>query len=221
MSRLLLIPLVLFLLLLGAVLLVPVLLDKDKVLQLAAAGPARTDRRHADSRWRCQTFRVSQPWVSPCRMPLSPCRDTQLSDLRIGTAAVGVQFLPLLRRQVEIDSHRAGRGQGQYASLAQSQARADTSTLSDEDLDALYEIRRKRMAASAEVSGAQAAVLPPLALHVRQLTITDARLELLDPDGAAPKVMELVRLQASDLNLDGAAIPVDIACAYPESRSLT
>ena len=214
MFRLILVPLALLLLLvLAAAVLIPLLLDKDTVLQLAAealheqTGATLT----VDGDAKLSVFPTPGIALSDAAITLP---DTPLSNLRIGKLQVGVQLLPLLRGQIGIDSLALDGIRASMQSGSQ-QKRADTSTLSDEDLDALYAIRRKRMATSAEVSGAQPAVLPPLALHVKQLTINDARLELLDPDGAASKQLELVRLQASDVNLDGAAMPLDMALRLP------
>ncbi len=214
MFRLILVPLALLLLLvLAAAVLIPLLLDKDTMLQLAAealheqTGATLT----VDGDAKLSVFPTPGIALSDAAITLP---DTQLSNLRIGNLQVGVQLLPLLRGQVGIGSLALD---GVRASMqsGSEQKGADTSTLSDEDLDALYAIRRKRMATSAEDSGAQAAVIPPLALHVKQLTINDARLELLDPGGAAPKQLELVRLQARDLNLDGASMPVDMTLRLP------
>jgi len=223
MSRLLLIPLVLLLLVLGAVLLVPVLLDKDKVLQLAAealheqTGATLT----VDGDAKLSVFPTLGIALSDAAIALPEQQQPdlregtlQIDTLRIGTLKIGVQFLPLLRRQVEINTIVLD---GVRASIESGpgQARADTSTRSDKDLDALYEIRRQRMAASAQSTGAAAALTVPLALHVKQLKITDARLELIDAGGTAPQVIELLRLEASDLNLDGAPIPIDVSLRIP------
>jgi len=214
MFRLILVPLALLLLLvLAAAILIPLLLDKDTMLQLAAealheqTGATLT----VDGDAKLSVFPTPGIALSDAAITLP---DTQLSSLRIGNLQVGVQLLPLLRGQIGIGSLALDGVRASMQSGSQ-QKRADTGTLSDEDLDALYAIRRKRMATSAEVNGAQAVVIPPLALHVKQLTINDARLELLDPDGTAPKQLELVRLQAHDLNLDGAAMPVDMTLRLP------
>jgi len=214
MFRLIFIPLALLLVLvLAAAILIPLLLDKDTMLQLAAealheqTGATLT----VDGDAKFSVFPTPGIALSDAAVTLP---DAQLSSLRIGKLQVGLQLLPLLRGQVGIGSLVLDRVRATMQSGSQEN-KADTSTLSDEDLDALYAIRRKRMATSAEDSGAQAVVIPPLPLHVKQLTINDARLELLDPSGAAPKQLELVRLQAGGLNLDGASMPVDMTLRLP------
>ena len=217
MFRLILVPLaLLLLLLLAAAVLIPLLLDKDKMLQLAAEAVHKQTGATltVDGAARLSVFPTLGIALSDAAIAFPEKQQADLRDLRVGKLQIGVQFFPLLRGQVEFDTIVLD---GVRASMqsGSEQGRADTAALSDKDLDALYAIRHQRMATSAEVSGAQAALIPPLALQVKQLTINDARLELLDPGGAAPKQLELVRLQASDVNLDGAAMPVDMALRLP------
>ncbi len=217
MSRVVLVPLVLLLLLvLAAAVLIPLLLDKDKLLQLAT----ETLHEHTgatlqvDGDAKLSLFPTLGIALSDAAIILPEKQQADLRDLRVGTLQIGLQLFPLLRGQVAIDSIVLDGVRATMES-GSKQKSADTGTISDADLDALYAIRRKRMATSAELTGAQAALLAPLALHIRRLTITDARLELIDAGGTAPKLLELVRLEASDLNLDGAAIPVDITLRLP------
>ncbi len=220
MSRLLLIPLALIVVLVvAAALLVPVLLDKDKVLHLATEAlheqTGATLTVNGDTR--LSVFPTLGIVLSDAAITLPEKQQADLRDLRIGTLHIGAQWLPLIKGQLEIDSLVLD---GIRASIetGSAQANTDTKTRSDADLDALYAIRRERMAASATVTGAEAILIPPLALHVQQLRVTDARLELIDLGGAAPKVLELVQLEASDLNLDGAPIPVDITLRLPAKQ---
>jgi len=217
MFRLILVPLALLLLLvLAAAVLIPLLLDKDKMLQMAAEAVHKQTGATltVDGATKLSVFPTLGIALSDAAIAFPKQQQADLRDLRVGKLQIGVQFFPLLRGQVEFDTIVLDRVTASMQSGSE-QGSADTAVLSDEDLDALYAIRRKRMATSAEVTGAQAALIPPLALRVKQLTINDARLELLDPDGAAPKQLELVRLQASDVNLDGAAMPVDMALRLP------
>jgi AsmA protein len=214
MFRLIFLPLALVILLvLAAALLIPLLLDKDALLQLAARALQEQTGATLTIDGDANLSVLPTPGIVLSDAAIN-LPDAQLSSLRIGKLQVGLQLLPLLRGQIGIDSLTLD---GVRASMqsGSEQNRADTSTLSDEDLDALYAIRRKRMATSAEASSALAVVIPPLALQVKQLTINDARLELRDPDGTAPKLLELVRLQATDLNLNGASMPVDMALRLP------
>jgi AsmA protein len=217
MSRLILVPLALILLLvLAAAVLIPRLLDKDKVLQLAAEAlqehTGATLRVDGDAR--LSLFPTLGIALSDATITLPEKQQTDLRDLRVGTLQIGVQFFPLLRGHVEIDTIVLDGVRARLES-GSKQAGAGTAALSDADLDALYAIRRKRMATAAEVGAAQVAVIAPLALRVKQLTITDARLELPDAGGTAPKVIELLRLEARDLNLDDAAVPVDMTLRLP------
>ncbi len=220
MSRVLLIPLVLLLLLLlGAVLVVPALLNQDRVLKMAAAAvhehTGATLTVHGDAKLSVLPalgITLSDVAIAPPENSQSDLRD--LRDLQVGTLKLGVRFLPLLQRRFEIDTIVLDKVRVSIES-GSGQSKPDTGALSDEDLDALYAIRRKRMATSAEATGTEAVLRMPLALHVKKLTITDARLELLDAGGAVPKVIELVRLDASDLSLDGAPIAIDLALRVP------
>jgi AsmA protein len=219
MPRVLLIPLVLLVLLIvTAALLLPVLVDKEKVLRLAAetlhehTGATLTVAGDA----KLSVFPTLGVALSDAAITLPEQRQAELNGgaVHIGALRIGVQLLPLLRGKVEINTLVLD---GVKASMqaGATQENDNNSARSDADLDALYAIRRERMAASAQAASTPTPMAMPLALHVKQLTITNARLEILDTGGAAPKVIELVHLHASDLNLEGAPIPVDLSLRLP------
>ena len=107
MSRLILVPLALLLLLvLAAAVLIPRLLDKDKVLQLATEAlhehTGATLRVDGDAR--LSVFPTLGIALSDAAITLPEKQQADLRNLRVGTLQIGVQFLPLLRGQVELDT---------------------------------------------------------------------------------------------------------------------
>jgi AsmA protein len=196
MSRLLLIPLALILLLvLAAAVLVPLLLDKDTVLELAAT--ALHEQTGAtltvDGDAKLSLFPTLAISLSEAAVTLP---GKQQSDLRVRSLEIGVQLLPLLTGNIDIDTISLD-GMVVRIESAQEQAGGEATRQAD-------------IAAS---SGATLAV--PLALNVKRLIITDSRLESVESTSAAPTVLELVRLEASGLNLEQKPVPVTLHLRRP------
>lgn len=214
MSRfvLLLIAIPLGLILLAAVLL-PMFLDEEKILELAATTlHEQTGATLAvDGEVSLQLFPnigISLGDVS-LTMP-----QEQSSDLQIRSLLIGVQLLPLLSSKVEIDTLELDGLTTRIQAQEQSDS-VDTSKLSDEELDAFYQKRRQQQAEASAAAGSQDAVAAPLALEVKTLKLTDARLELLDAAGGEPTIIELPSFKASGLNLDARPIPLSLQLRLP------
>ena len=141
-------------------------------------------------------------------------------DLTVGTLQIGVQTRPLLSGEVVIDTFTVD---GLTARVVQAPAEEKKSTegLSDEQLDAFYDQRHKDKQAAGEAAGAEAALAIPLALNVRQLSVSNAEIQLVDSASQETTRIVLERLRASDLNLDGTPIPVELDLALPGEQPLT
>ncbi|HEY6131024.1 MAG TPA: AsmA family protein [Halioglobus sp.] len=195
MPRKILIPLVLLLLfILAAALLIPLLLDKEKVLQLVSS--ALHEKTGATLTVGDATLNV----LPTLGIALSDAAVTlphqQQPDLRVGVLQIGVQFLPLIRGRIEIDTIALDQVNARLGSSART-ATSGTPT------------------SPGMASGAESSLVAPMALRVRHLTITDAHLELLDPELDATTLVDLVQLEARDLNLDGDPMPVDMTLQLP------
>ena len=206
MPRILLTTLVLLLLLImTAALLVPLVVDEDKLLEIAAT--ALKDQTGA-------TLTVA----GDIQFSLLPTLEISLADaaitlpqkqqpnLRAGLLQIGVRLLPLIGGDIEIDSIVLNQIRARIESGA-DENKVDTTALSNEELDAFYAKRRSSLTTSGETIGA--ALMVPAALRVNRLTINDAQLDFIDPTADAPNRVEIVRLHARRLNLDGGAIPVE------------
>lgn len=209
---------VLLLLVVAAVLLLPLFLDREKVLAMATQ--AVQEQTGA-------TLAVS----GDLELSLFPTLGVSFSgasitmegssrpDLEIGAAEIGVQLLPLLSRQVEIDTISVN-GLTARVVAAPPAERVDTSGYSDAELDAWYAQRRREREAAGQAAGAEAALAVPLALNVSSLEVADARVETLDPATGQTSVLELRSLQASGLNLEGAPIPLALVLHVPGETPL-
>lgn len=134
--------------------------------------------------------------------------DTQLElpgeqqpNIAVKQLSVEVFLLPLLSKEVAIKGIQLS---GLEVTIPASEATpvSTTAGLSDAQLEAFYAERRKALRAAAE-AGAGAALGIPLALNIANVVLSDARVILLQAGTAAPQVIEISSLSASDINLDG------------------
>jgi uncharacterized protein involved in outer membrane biogenesis len=212
MRKFLLILLVPLLLILLAAVLVPVFLDKDKLLELASTelqqqtGATLTVDGDVGLTL-FPTLGVSLGDVG-LDMPGEDQPDVQARSLEIG-----VQLMPLLSGQLEIESLAAD---GLVVTTVSTPSEQDeqptinTSELSDAELDAFYEKRRRMLEEAGAASAEQSPLTLPLALNVASLSITDSRLERTDAKSNETTVVELQELKARGLNLDNRAIPLKL-----------
>ena len=210
MARIILIPLALILLLVvAAALLIPLFVDEDKILALAAdtlqEQTGATLTVNGDTS--LSLFPVLGVSLTDAAITLP---EKSRPDARVRSLQIGVQILPLLSGRVEIDTFSLDGLSARIESEAEQKA-LDTSTLSDRELDNFYAQRRQSLAAAGEAAGTEFALAVPLALNVNRLAITDAEIELVDAQGSAPSIIKITSLRASDLNLDGRAMPLAMA----------
>ena len=191
----------------GLLLLLPLLLDKDKLLQLAV--DALRDQTGA-------TLTVD----GESSLSLFPTLGLTLGDagltmpgeaqpsLQVRSLEIGVQLLPLLSGRAEIDSI-ALDGLTVTIESGQKAPTISTSGLSDAELDDFYARRREASKDAGKPAGAEAALALPLALNVQRLTLTDSRIEQVDSATNTSSVIEVTELEATGLNLD--ADPISLA----------
>ena len=146
----------------------------------------------------------------------------QGSRIQARRLATGVALLPLLRGSVEIDSVivEGLRIERRLDSEAAEAVAADTTTLSDAELDAYYALR-KRLRESAGAEAAASALAAPLAFEVGELALTDIRVVSVDDAGEVLSELQLRRLHSRDLNLDGRAMPLTAEIAIPGEAPLS
>lgn len=97
----------------------------------------------------------------------------------------------------------------------------DLATLSDAELERFYAARRTALQEAAG-TGAGVVLGAPLALNVASLRLTDTRIILQQPAGAEPITLELRLLRGTDLNLKGnpASLILQLRTAGEPSLSL-
>lgn len=204
---------VVLLLLAGAALLLPMIVDEDRVVELAASAiEERTGARLVvDGDLDLSIFPTLGVSFTKASVTL-PQRSEP--DLTVDSASIGVELLPLLSRRVRIDS-LAVRGLTARLESAAEEPRVDTSGLSDVELEAWYAERRRQREQAREAAGAEAILAVPLALEVDTLRVEEARVETVDPASGESSVVELRSLEASGLNLAGEPIPLSLELRLP------
>ena len=214
MSRLILIPLAIILLLVVAAgILVPLLLDEEKVLAIASA--QLQEQTGA-------TLTVG----GDTSLSLFPVLGISLADASLTlpgeeeaavhtrALSIGVQMMPLLSGNVQIDSIRVDGLTAKLVSAEQPPG-VDTSKMNDRELDAFYKARRQAITQAGDAAGAEVALAVPLALNVAQLIVTDARIESIDATTDESTVIELIKFEASSLNLEEKPIPIAAQVRMP------
>jgi uncharacterized protein involved in outer membrane biogenesis len=196
------IPVVLILL---AALLVPLLVDKDQVIEIAArtlqeqTGAILTVKGESSlSVFPTLGITLGDAAIA---LPGEPPQTVQMRALE-----VGVQLLPLLSRQIEIGTLRLDGLNASILLPESSQSEPtlpDTSTMNNEQLDAFYAARKEAIKEGMQVNDGMAMLAAPLALNVSKLEITDARIELTDQGTGEVTRIEVVSLVAGNVNTEG------------------
>ena len=207
------IPLLLIIL---AGILIPLLLDKDKVVELASRALYEQSGASLQVDGDIDLSLFPTLGVSLEQATLS-MPDGEGADIRVRFLELGVRLMPLLSRQIEIDAISLD-GVSARIKAAEEQPKVDTSGLSDAELDAFYAQRKAAMAEAGKAAGGEAVLAAPLALNVGLLTITDLRLELMEPGSEDPRIIRLEQLEASGLNLDNRPIPLEFALQLDGDR---
>ena len=203
------IPLVLII---AAAILLPLFLDKEKILELADREVNRQTGATLQVGGAVDLTLFPPLGVSLGEVSLD-MPDPQQPSLRARDMNIAVQVMPLLSGEVAIDGISLD-GLVIRVSTEPDPAPLDTSTMSDEELQGFYARRKAAREEAGRASTAESALAAPLAMNVRKLTVTDSRLEMTEA-GADTTVIELLRLQGQDLNLAGETMPLEADIRLP------
>ncbi|RLQ23306.1 AsmA family protein [Seongchinamella sediminis] len=197
--------------------LVSLLLDKEKILDLAAEElKAKTGATLAVGGAAELSF-FPRLGLSLEQVALDMPGEQQTS-LQARSLEIGVQLMPLLSKQVAIDSILLD---GVLVSMTTEPAPApvDTSALNDEQLARFYQQREAAREAAGKATGAENVLAIPLALEVARLQITDSRLEVREA-GSDTQVIDIASLTVRELNLEGRSIPVEASITVAGEQAM-
>jgi len=201
------------LLIVAAAFIIPLFLDEEKLLALAA----ETLEKQTGA-----TLTVN----GDAKLSLFPSIEVQLReaelalpgegqpDLSARSLDIGVQLMPLFSGSVEIDGLSVD---GLLVNIPPTPKRpeVDTSQMSDAQLDAFYAARREALAEADSAESAGAALALPMALEVGHLAVTNSRIVLLANGDSAPTVIDIKALKARQLNLNGDPVPLSLSLSVP------
>ena len=139
----------------------------------------------------------------------------QADEVKVGTLEIGVELMPLLSRQIEIQTIGA-ESVAITMTAPPEQPAIDTSNLTDAQLDVFYVKRREAIAKAADEAGSGAALALPLALNVQRLWLRDVTVRIVGEGQNTDSVVQLVELEATGLNLDDRPIPLQAIVVLPE-----
>jgi uncharacterized protein involved in outer membrane biogenesis len=209
---------VLLLLVVLAAVLVPLLVDKDKVIALATeaikeeTGATLT----VGGELELSVFPTLSVDFSDAAITLP---EQSRPDLEISRASIGIELMPLFSSKIEV-GRIAVDGLIVRTQSAPDDKAVDTSKFSDAELDSYYAQRKIAREAANEATAGQAALEVPLALNVASLSVKNARIESLDTTTDITSVIEILSLTASDLNLGGRPIPLSLNLRIPGDQAL-
>ncbi len=194
-------------------LLLPLLIDKEKILDLASATIKEQTGATLVVGGDIGLQLFPRIGVTLADVSLTMPEERQ-AGLQIKSLELGLQLLPLFSGRIEIASLKLD-GLTSRIPAQEKQDKVDTGKMSDQELDAFYAQRRKIQAEAGSAAGSQAALALPLALNVKTLKLTNSTVELLNTGGAAPTVIELRDVEANDLNLDARPIGLQARVRLP------
>ncbi len=175
------------------------LLDDDKLIALASEAIERQTGAQLEvgGKSSLSFFPKLQVTLEDAALNLP---EEQGVSLSVKALDIGVQFMPLLKREIAIDRISV---QGLLAILPRQETpELDTSDFTDAELEAFYAARREALAAAAPASDAAAVMVAPLALQVDRLTVTDSIIRRVDGSSGESTDLEIVSLSAGGLNLE-------------------
>jgi len=200
-----------------ALVVIPVALDKDALVALAA------EQIEARSGARLSVAGDASlslfPEVALAMTEVRAVLPDEAGVVEARSLATGVALLPLFSGRVEIAALRL---EGvTVTTLAEDPAVAraaamDTSSLSREELDAFYAMRRELRATQAAQVAAGGLALT-LSLEVGELALRDIRAVTVDDQGALISEVLLKELIARDINTAGRPIPMAAEITLPDA----
>ncbi len=202
-------------LVLAAAALLPVFLDEARLIRLATEtleqrSGARLEVR-GDAGLSLLPRLSLQLEDTVLRLP-----EEQQPEISVQQLSVEVFLWPLLSREVAIKGISL-TGLKVIVPASESAPASSTLALSDAELEAFYAQRRQALRAAAE-AGAGAALGLPLALNIANLSLDNARVQLLQADGAAPQEITISSMTASDINLEGRPAALSLALQLAGER---
>ena len=197
MYRIVLIPLALLLVL--VVILVPLIVDKETILDVAASALSKktgaTLTVAGDAK--VTVFPLLGISLSEVAVDLP---EREQYDLQARSVQIGVDLLPLLKGDIKIETIRLDG----LVVRTESPAKPANSDAHEGNIAA----------------DGFAALTMPLALNVNRLLITDVRWEEIDSRGTIATSLELIRLQAMNLNLEQNPIPIELQLRRPDKQPM-
>lgn len=205
-------------LVLGGGLLVSLLLDEEKILQLAADELREKTGATLEVTGGADLSFFPRLGLSLQDVSLDMPGDQQTS-LQARSLQFGVRMMPLLSKQVDIDSILLD---GVVISMTSQPAPdpVDTSKFDDKQLARFYEEREAARVQAGQSASAEQVMAVPLALEVALLSITDSRLEITE-SGGDTQVVEIANFAARGLNLDGRSVPVEATVSLAGDQPIT
>jgi uncharacterized protein involved in outer membrane biogenesis len=206
-------------LVLAAVLLIPLFLDTETLVSIAAKQIEEQSgiELRVDGDASLSLFPKVALAMSEVRADLPDGGGRIEAD----TLATGVALVPLFRGAVEVDSLLL---EGvTFMSIARDEAVAraeslDTSTLSDAELDEFYALRRQSRE-SAAVEASASIVVVAMSLEVGELVLRDIRVLSVDEEDEVLSEIRLEELLATGLNIDGRPVPLSARVSLPDDES--
>jgi AsmA protein len=202
-----------------ALLLLTLLLDKEKILELATATIKEQTGATLTVTGPVELALIPRIGISLAEVSLAMPGETQ-PGLQVRSLELGLKLLPILSGRVEVEALRLD-GLNSRIPAAEKSAPVDTHQMSDEQLDAHYAQRREQQAEAGAAAKSSNPLAIPLALNVKVLSLTDSKLELLDADGAPPTIIEIERFEAKDLNLEARPIGLQAKIRLPAEQPIT
>lgn len=194
-------------LVLAAVVLLPLFLDEDKLLAIAA--DTLEEKTGAILRVKGGASLSIFPNIA---LELGDASITMPADqemqLKVESLGIGLELLPLLSGTVAIGDIAIDGFEVRVQSPPEQPA-LDTSTLTDEQLDAFYKKRRDAMESENQAANQASIAALPMALNVQSLLLTNSLIEIVAADKQSTTRVKIVRLQAAELNLDDKTMPLE------------
>ena len=189
-----------------AALLIPLLLDEQKLLEVASTIVEEETGAilQVEGEINLSLFpRISLDLNdTSITMP-----DEQEANIRARFLGIGLELLPLLSGRVEA-GEMAIDGLVMTLKQAPEQPALDTSKLTDEQLDEYYANRRQEIQSAGEAAGEMAVAVKPPVFNVKHMLITDSVVEILTVETGERSRLEIINLQATDVNLDDRSMPL-------------
>jgi len=171
----------------AAALLIPLLVDEEQLLDIAAEALEKKTGATLQVNGEARLQLLPRIALAMEQVELTLPGEGQ-PDLSAGKLELGVQLLPLFSGEVQIQRLALERLLVTVPA-APEQAALDTSQLSDAELDAWYAARREMLSEAGK--GAGLALAAPMALEVAELSLRDSRVVQMRGKDEPPQIIEI------------------------------